>query len=109
MKSVRLSREANQELTKAAKRYESRQTGLAARFLDEIEAVSLSVARAPKSFPRLLGLPIDLEIRRALLHRFPYALVFYEMAGEIRVLAVAHSSRRPGTGSTGFHEIGKAA
>jgi plasmid stabilization system protein ParE len=69
---------------------------LAARFLDEIDAVSSALARAPRSFPRLLGLPIDLEVRRAFLRRFPYALVYYEMAGEVRVLAVAHTSRRPG-------------
>jgi len=96
MKPVRLSREADRELTQAAKWYESRQTGLAARLLDEFDAVSSSVAKAPRSFPRLLGLPIDLEIRRALLRRFPYALVFYEMTKEVRVLAVAHTSRRPG-------------
>lgn len=38
----------------------------------------------------------DLDIRRALLPRFPYAVVFFELEAETRVLAVAHASRRPG-------------
>ena len=38
---------------------------------------------------------IDLEVRRALLPRFPYALVFLELQTEIRVLAVAHAKRHP--------------
>ncbi len=38
---------------------------------------------------------VDLEVRRALLPRFPYALVFLELQTEIRVLAVAHAKRHP--------------
>jgi hypothetical protein len=38
---------------------------------------------------------VDLEVRRALLPRFPYALVFLELQAEIRVLAVAHAKRHP--------------
>ncbi len=41
-----------------------------------------------------------LEIRRALLARFPYALVFLVREDEVRVLAVAHAKRRPGTGAS---------
>ena len=50
----------------------------------------------PESFPRLLDVPEDLEIRRALLPRFPYALVFISTGVEIQVIAVAHTKRRPG-------------
>lgn len=96
MKPIRLAREANRELTEAAQWYESRQSGLADRFLGEVETLLDSIGRSPKSFPRLLDLPPALEIRRALLFRFPYALVFFEMVGEIRILAVAHSKREPG-------------
>ena len=40
------------------------------------------------SFPRLAHPTADLQIRRALLPRFPYALVFVELEHDIRVLAV---------------------
>lgn len=36
------------------------------------------------------------EIRRAVLRRFPFRVVFEELEDEIRVLAVAHKSRDPG-------------
>jgi toxin ParE1/3/4 len=35
-------------------------------------------------------------IRRALLLRFPYALIFVDLGAEIRVLAPAHTKRRAG-------------
>jgi plasmid stabilization system protein ParE len=54
------------------------------------------IATRPASFPRLLDMPPDLEIRRTLLPRFPYAVVFIELGGEVRVLAVAHAKRQPG-------------
>jgi len=41
------------------------------------------------------GLPTDLEIRRALLPRFPYAVVFMTLPVEVRVLALPHVRRRP--------------
>lgn len=47
------------------------------------------------SFPRLAHPTADLQIRRALLPRFPYALVFVELEHDIRVLAVSHLKRRP--------------
>ena len=39
---------------------------------------------------------LDLEIRRALLPRFPYALVFLSTEVEIQVIAVAHNKRLSG-------------
>lgn len=47
-------------------------------------------------FPRFLDMPPDLDIRRTLLPRFPYAVVFIELGGEVRILAVAHTKRQPG-------------
>ena len=96
MKPVRLAPEAVGELADSAAWYESRQTGLAAKFLDEFERTLVLIAARPASFPRLLDMPPDLDIRRALLPRFPYALVFMELGGEVRVLAVAHVKRQPG-------------
>lgn len=48
----------------------------------------------PRSFPRVQDIR-RFEIRRALLARFPYAVVFLVREHELRVVAVAHAKRRP--------------
>jgi len=93
---VRLSAEAIDELVEAAAWYREQRPGLESEFLDEIERVLPLIGNAPASFPRLLGVPQDLVIRRALLPRFPYALVFMDLGEDLRILAVAHAKRRPG-------------
>ncbi|MBU6432936.1 MAG: type II toxin-antitoxin system RelE/ParE family toxin [Nitrospirae bacterium] len=95
MKPVGLSPEAVVELTQAASWYETRQPGLAIRFLQEIEQARQAIQSRPLSFPRLANIADDLTVRRALLPRFPYALVFLELPTEIHVLAVAHAKRHP--------------
>ena len=96
MKPARLALGAAQELDEAADWYESRQEGLAVRFLDEFDQVLSQIRRHPSAFPCLQGIPEDLEVRRALMSRFPYALIFLELRKDIRVVAVAHTKRRPG-------------
>lgn len=95
MKPVRLAREANREITEAATWYESRQTGLSDKFLDEIDGVLVRIRRHPESFTVIPDTSPKLAIRRALLSRFPYALIFLELEKEIRVIAAAHLKRRP--------------
>jgi len=95
VKPLNLSPEAVVELAEAALWYEARQSGLASRFLQEIDQTRQAIQSRPLNFPRLANIAKDLEIRRALLPRFPYALVFFELPSEIRVLAVAHAKRRP--------------
>ena len=91
-----LAPEALHELSAAAAWYESKREGLGTELLDEVEEVLPRIAAMPESFPRLLDVPDDLEIRRALLPRFPYALVFLRVLGGAQVIAVAHTKRRPG-------------
>ena len=95
MKPIGLSPEAVLELAEAATWYETRQPGLAIRFLQEIDNAQRAIQSRPLLFPRLANMAVDLEVRRALLPRFPYALVFLELKTEIRVLAVAHAKRHP--------------
>jgi plasmid stabilization system protein ParE len=96
MKPVRLAPEAAREVDEAAGWYESRQAGLAVRFLDELDQTLLQIRRHPSAFPCLEDVPADLEVRRALMSRFPYGLIFLELRKDIRVVAVAHAKRRPG-------------
>lgn len=96
MKLVTLAYEAAEELAEAAGWYESRQNGLAARFLEEFEQCLVWIGTRPSSFPRLLDTAPELDIRRAVLPRFPYGVVFVELADEVRIVAVAHAKRQPG-------------
>ncbi|MDF0643481.1 MAG: type II toxin-antitoxin system RelE/ParE family toxin [Nitrospira sp.] len=95
MKPIGFSPEAVEELAEAASWYETRQSGLALRFLQDISQAQHAIQARPLSFPRLTKMAADLVIRRALLSRFPYALVFLELPTEIRILAVAHAKRHP--------------
>lgn len=96
MKVVRLSPEAIDELVEAAAWYRARRPGLESEFLAEVDRVLPLIGGSPAAFPRLLDVPDDLVIRRALLPRFPYALIFMDLVEHVRVLAVAHAKRRPG-------------
>jgi plasmid stabilization system protein ParE len=96
VKVVRLSPEAIDELVEAAGWYRARWPGLESEFLAEVDRVLPLIGNSPTAFPRLRDLPEDLVIRRALLPRFPYTLIFMDLGEHIRVLAVAHAKRRPG-------------
>jgi plasmid stabilization system protein ParE len=94
---VRFAPEVPDELAEAVLWYEARTQGLGSELLDEVQATLPLIGRRPRSFPRLQDIDATLEIRRALLARFPYALVFLLVReDEVRVLAVAHAKRRPG-------------
>jgi plasmid stabilization system protein ParE len=101
LKPVRLSPEAARELNEAAVWYESRQSGLARRFLDEFDALLSQIGKHPAVFPRLADMPEDLVIRRSLMNRFPYALVFLELQDDIRIVAWLTASAVPVIGYIG--------
>jgi len=83
---------AEADLEQAANWYDEEQAGLGSRFLSDVDQVFERIWERPQQFPAVSG-----DIRRALLHTFPYAVYFRETTDEtIRVLAVLHLRRRPG-------------
>ena len=96
MKSIRLEPEAKQELTAAATRYEQRREGLGRELISEVDAVLAAIARNPARFILYPRVDESLGVRRALLRRFPYGVVFIDLDAAIRVVAIAHERRRPG-------------
>ncbi len=96
MTPVRFAPEVPDELVEAVLWYEARRSGLGKELLDEIDATLPLIGSRPQSFPRLQDVSATHEIRRALLARFPYAIVFLVRPEELRVLAVAHAKRRRG-------------
>lgn len=85
--------EALDELDEAAAWYEARRAGLGFEFAAEIERVIASISTRPLSFAAWK--PQD-PVRRALASRFPYAVFFDIEPDRVVVMAIAHSSRRPG-------------
>ena len=82
---------AEADLEQAANWYDEEQAGLGSRFLSDVDQVFERIRERPQQFPAVSG-----DIRRALLHTFPYAVYFRETDETIRVLAVLHLRRRPG-------------
>jgi putative addiction module component (TIGR02574 family) len=79
---------AEDDLANAAKWYENAQAGLAPRFLVEVDRTLSSIRERPLQFPVVWR-----ELRRALLHTFPYAVYFRAADDVVTVLAVLHHRR----------------
>jgi toxin ParE1/3/4 len=71
--------------------YETRQSGLGARFTVEIEKVIQRIVEAPSHYRIIEG-----DIRRALARTFPYGVLYSIEADHVLILAVMHHSRKPG-------------
>lgn len=92
----RLEPEASAELEEAALWYESRRQGLGFDFLQAIDTALEQIARWPEAGARVPDLPADVPARRVPVTRFPYHVVYLDLAAAIRVLAIAHDHREPG-------------
>ena len=77
-------------MVEASQFYEAESADLGFEFLDDVQRVIDSLREHPK-----LGQPVGRNLRRALLRRFPFSLIYSEEANEILVVAVAHQRRRP--------------
>jgi toxin ParE1/3/4 len=82
---------AERELNEAAQYYDRESAGLGAAFLNEVERACDAIREFPKAAPIAAG-----TVRRRLLRRFPYALLYSLHGGDARLLAVMNLKRRPG-------------
>ena len=87
--------EADAEVLDAALWYEDERPGLGDDFLAERERAVERIEENPRGLPRLDYYDGPREIRRVLMRRFPYAVIFQVGSGELLVVAVAHLKRRP--------------
>ena len=89
--SVIFTPRARAELINAQDWYENEAPGLGRRFRAAVDAVIEQMSANPRQFPVIYK-----NIRRALLRRFPYALMFVIEADEtLTVIACFHGSRDP--------------
>ena len=91
MRPVIFLPEAEQEMLEAARYYESQASGLGIDYLSEIERAVVAISASPMTWPILEG-----ELRRRLVRRFPFGILYHIEPKEIIIVAVAHLSRRPG-------------
>jgi plasmid stabilization system protein ParE len=78
-------------MTAAAEYYQTQSMGLGEEFLFEVERSIAAIASHPKAAPK-----VKKEIRRRLLKRFPFGILYVATVDEIVVLAIMHLRRRPG-------------
>ena len=81
---------ADRELNEAAQYYELQSPGVGSSFLKEIDRCLQSIEEHPEAGVILRG-----SVRRRLLRRFPYALLYKIKPSGIRILAVMNLRRRP--------------
>ena len=89
---VRLTPAAKQDLRETLRWYRHGKSGLDLEFKRSLEACLAGVRRTPKAY-----LSVHRDVRRALLHRFPYAVFFVLKSDSIVVIACLHGARDPGT------------
>jgi plasmid stabilization system protein ParE len=91
---LRIGDEAGAEAEEATRWYELQRAGLGLEFLKAVDAALARIEENPKIGARLFGFE-DVNIRHVFVRRFPYKVVYLELADRIEVLAVAHDRRRP--------------
>jgi plasmid stabilization system protein ParE len=85
--------EAKEELTAAAEWYENERLGLGDDLLAEVARALKQIAANPMTWPIVLR---GRGVRRFVVTRFPYVVYYVVRDEQVRVLAFAHTSRKPG-------------
>ena len=87
---VLLRPEARADLRDARDWYERQSPGLGSEFLRAVESVIATIQRAPAFYPA-----VEAPVRRAVLRRFPYQVIYALEGDEVVVLACLHHRRDP--------------
>src|SRR5215470_12816856 len=89
-KTVSFHELAEIELNDASIFFESKREGLGLRFLAAMEAAVTHIQEHPQASPIIIK-----DVRRKVLKRFPYSIMFSIKPDRIRILAIASQRRRP--------------
>jgi plasmid stabilization system protein ParE len=77
--------EAEQDIAAVAEWYEDRGESLVAEFLRAFDAAIASISRNPEQYPQ-----VHPRVRRALLRRFPYSILYSLTEEDVVVLGCMH-------------------
>jgi len=83
--------EAEKEFNKAIDYYENLEPGLGYDFALEVHSAVKRAIALPRAWPE-----IESDIRRSLVRRFPYGILYSEEQGGICIVAVMNLHRKPG-------------
>ena len=89
-KKVSFHELAEFELNDAIVFFESEREGLGLWFLSAVEAAVAHIQKHPEASPVIIQ-----DIRRKVLRRFPYSIMYSVRPDRIRILAIANQRRRP--------------
>jgi plasmid stabilization system protein ParE len=84
-------RAARDEVIAATRWYAERDVDVALAFVAEVQAVIARASAFPLSYAEHIA-----GTRRAVLKRFPYAVIYRDEPSRLLVVAVAHQRRKPG-------------
>jgi toxin ParE1/3/4 len=93
VKSLQVSEPASLEFAEAVRWYEERRTGWGARLFDAVSHAFDLIERHPEIGPPRRVRP---TARQLAVRGFPYVVVYRIRRDDVYVVAVAHTSRRPG-------------
>jgi plasmid stabilization system protein ParE len=82
--------EVREELDEAYTWYQNQQAGLGDELLDCVDEMLNRICQIPESYA-----VVHLDVRRAVLRRFPYAIYYRIVSSRIIVTAIFHSRRDP--------------
>ncbi|MEE8524962.1 MAG: type II toxin-antitoxin system RelE/ParE family toxin [Thermoanaerobaculia bacterium] len=89
---IRLSRAAQHDIATAKQWYAQQDVkGLDLRFRYELDQIFQQIEAFPAGYPVAYK-----DVRRANLHRFPYAVFYHSRDNSSYVIAVCHQARHPG-------------
>jgi len=91
MSRFRFLPEASEELRAAAEYYDAQSVGLGRELVIQVRRLCRMIAESPK-----VGRSVRPELRRRLVRRFPYSVLYSIENDEVLIVAVAHHRRAPG-------------
>ena len=87
---VRVTSPAQADITDVFEWYVQRNQRAAVRFLGAVDAGMTAISEHPEAYRKVRA-----DVRRVLLRRFPYHLLFRVLATEIEVIGCFHVQRDP--------------
>ena len=85
--------EATDELLDARQYYKAKHSQLGDEFSAEARATFERIRQSPEAWTLV---DRDEKVRRCLMHRFPYGVIYRLWRGGIQIIAVMHGRRNPG-------------
>lgn len=95
MSAILFELDAADDLAAAAAWYEERTPAAGLRLILAVHETVRRITEHPSAYPLVPRVARALGVRRALVRVFPYAVIFRVRGEEIRIIAIAHTKRRP--------------